>query len=227
MFCDGRELVYATITHTISSDRRSERWRRRRLGPSSRTRSRSFARNCERKNAASLDSREIGGPREAALFRPNRLRGARPGRPSRRAGGVGGGRSRRPDRQGIASLDLDLRSRDESAAVRDPDDRPGVRATRGESGPERSAATSRLRRWPRRSASWRRQASYAGNLVRRLRDWAIDAPRAASRSISKAWSGKPWSCSTSRSEKAGVRLRIEPLPKPLRGLGRPGSACSK
>ena len=60
-----------------------------------------------------------------------------------------------------------------------------------------------------------RQASYAGNLVRRLRDWAVDAPMHRERVELDDVVRRSAELLAEPLRKAGIELRIELLPKPL------------
>jgi two-component system, LuxR family, sensor kinase FixL len=66
-----------------------------------------------------------------------------------------------------------------------------------------------------------RQASYAGSLVRRLRDWAIDAPMHRESVDLEAVVGQSAELLEEPLREAGVKLRIEPNSRPLRVWGDP------
>jgi two-component system, LuxR family, sensor kinase FixL len=60
-----------------------------------------------------------------------------------------------------------------------------------------------------------RQASYAGNLVRRLRDWAVEAPLHRERVELDDVVRQSAELLAEPLRSAGIKLRIEPMPKPV------------
>jgi two-component system, LuxR family, sensor kinase FixL len=66
-----------------------------------------------------------------------------------------------------------------------------------------------------------RQASYAGNLVRRLRDWAVDAPMQRERVVLDEVVRQAAELLAEPLRAAGIELRIEPLAHPVVVWGDP------